>query len=145
MALETEQSSPSRLLPWGIEDVGSMLDALDGTTPARISFSTAKAVRQEHRMPSARSLRHELRIFCQAHNALQVASEGGPHNEALVTNLERATKLLHITPALLQWSDGRCNRQGRYYEYTRGELADLIDWLMGVRGETSTESTGTYT
>ena len=42
-------------------------------------------------MPFARSLRHALRIFCQAHNALQVAPAGGPRNEALVTNLERAT------------------------------------------------------
>ena len=62
-----EQSSPSILLPGGIEDVGPTLDALDGTTFARMSLSTAKAVRQEHRMPFARSLKHALRIFCQAH------------------------------------------------------------------------------
>ena len=98
---QSEQSSPSILLPWGIEDVGPMLDALDGTALAMTSLSTVKAVRQEHRMPFARSLRHALRIFCQAHNALQGAPAGGPHNEALVTNLERATKLLHVTPALL--------------------------------------------
>ena len=109
---QSQQSSPSILLPWGIEDVGPMLDALDGTTLARVSLSTAKAIRQEHRMLFARSLRHALRIFCQARNALQVAPAGGPHDEALVTNLERATKLLHITPALLQSSDGRCSRQG---------------------------------
>ena len=127
---QSEQSPPSILLPWGIEDVGPMLDALDGTTLARMSLSTAKAVRQEHRIPFARSLRHALRIFCQAHNALQVAPAGGPHNEALVTNLERATKLLHITPALLQSSDGRYSRQGRYNEYARGELTGLIDWLV---------------
>ena len=131
---QSEQSSPSVLLPWGIEDVGPMLDALDGTTLAGMSLSTAKAVRQEHRMPFARSLRHALRIFCQAHNALQVAPTGGPHNEALVTNLERATKLLHITPALLQSSDGRCSRQGRYNEYARGELTGLIDWLVVFAG-----------
>ena len=112
-----------------------MLDALDGTTLARMSLSTAKAVRQKHRMPFARSLRHALRIFCQAHNALQVASAGGPHNEALVTNLERATKLLHITPALLQSSDGCCSRQGRYNEYTGGELAGLVDWLVVFEGK----------
>ena len=35
---QTEQSSPSILLPWGIEDVGPMLDALDGTTLSRISL-----------------------------------------------------------------------------------------------------------
>ena len=40
----SEQSPPSILLPWGIEDVGPMLDALDGTTLARMSLSTAKAV-----------------------------------------------------------------------------------------------------
>ena len=128
------QSSPSILLPWGIEDVGPMLDALDGTTLARMSLSTAKAVRQEHRMPFARSLRNSLRIFCQAHNALQVSPAGGPHNEALVTNLERATKLLHITPGLLQSSDGRCSRQGRYNECARGELTGLIDWLVVFAG-----------
>ena len=114
--------------------MGPKLDALDGTTLARMSLSTAKAVRQEHRMPLARSLRHALRSFCQAHNALQVAPAGGPHNEALFTNLERATKLLHITPALLQSSDGRCSRQGRYNEYARGELTGLIDWLVVFAG-----------
>ena len=112
----------------------AMLDALDGTTLARMSLATAKAIRQEHRMPSARSLRHALHIFCQAQNALQVAPAGGSHNEALVTNLERATKLLHITPALLQSSDGRCSRQGRYNEYARGELTGLIDWLVVFAG-----------
>ena len=73
-------------------------------------------------------------FFCQAHNALQVAPAGGPHDEALVTNLERATKLLHITPALLQSSDGRCSQQGRYNEYTREELTGLIDWLVVFAG-----------
>ena len=131
---QSEQSSPSILLPWRIEDMGPMLDALDGTTLARMSLSTAKAIRQEHRMPFARSLRHALRFFCQAHNALQVAPAGGPHNEALVTNLERATKLLHITPALLQSSDGRCSRQGHYNGYARGELTGLIDWLVVFAG-----------
>ena len=132
---QSEQSSPYMLLPWEIEDVGPMLDALDGTALAIMSLSTAKAVRQEHRMPFARSLRHALRIFCRFHNALQVASAGGPHNEALVTNLKRAPKLLHITPAILQSSDGHCSRQGRYDEYTRGELTGLIVWLVVFTGK----------
>ena len=85
-------------------------------------------------MSFARSLKHALRIFCQAPNALQVAPADRPHNEALVTNLERATKLLHITPALLQSSDGRCSRQGRFNEYARGELTGLIDWLVVFAG-----------
>ena len=79
-------------------------------------------------------MRHPLRIFCQAHNVLQVAPAGGSHNKALVTNLERATKHLHITPAFLQSSDGRFSRQGRYNEYTRGELAGIIDWLAVFAG-----------
>ena len=62
---QSEQYSPNRLLPWGIEDAGPMLDALDGTTLARTSLSTAKAVRQEHRWPFARSMKHALRILCQ--------------------------------------------------------------------------------
>ena len=111
-----------------------MLDALDETTLARMSLSTAKSIRQEHRMPFTGSLKHALRIFCQAPNALQVVPAGRPHNEALVTNLERATKLLHITPALLQSSDGRCSRQGRFNEYARGELTGLIDWLVVFAG-----------
>ena len=114
--------------------MGPMLDALDGTALAMMSLSTEKAVRQEHRIPFARSLGHVLRILCQAHNAQQVAPAGGPQDEALVTNLERATKLLHITPALLQSSDGRCSRQGRYNEYARGELTGLIDWLVVFAG-----------
>ena len=93
-------------------------------------------------MPFARSLRYALRIFCQAHNALQVAPAGGPHNEALVTNLERDTKLLHITPALLQSSNGRCSRQRRYNEYGRGELTGLIDWLVVFAGRSRQKARG---
>ena len=59
---QSEQSSPRIPLLWGI-GVEPMLDALDGTTLVRMFRSTAKAVRQEHRMPFARSLRHALRIF----------------------------------------------------------------------------------
>ena len=69
-----EKSSPSILLLWGIEGVGPMLDALDGTSLARMFRSTAKAVRQEHRMPFARSLRHALRICSSSSQC----STGGP-------------------------------------------------------------------
>ena len=122
-------------MPWGIEDVGPMLDGLDRTTLARMSLSTAKSVRQEYRISFARDLRHALCIFCQARNALQVALAGGHYNEALVTNLERATKLLRITTALLQSTDGRCSRRGRYNEHTRGELMDLFNWLVVFAGD----------
>ena len=131
---QSEQSSPSIRLLWGIECVEPMLDALEGTTLARMFRSTAKAVRQEHRMPFVRSLRHALRTFLSSSQCSTGSPAGGPHNEALVTNLERATKLLHITPALLQPMDGRCSQQGRYNEYTRGELTGLIDWLVVFAG-----------
>ena len=77
---------------------------------------------------------HALRIFCQPHNALQVAPAGGPHNEVLVTNLERAIKLLRVFPALLQSLDGRRSRQECYNEYTRGEVAVPIDRLVVFAG-----------
>ena len=51
-----------------------------------------------------------------------------------LSNLERATKLLHISPVVLELSDGRCSRQGRYNEYIRGELAGLIDWQTAFAG-----------
>ena len=90
--------------------------------------------RQEHRAAFARSLQHALRIFCRAHNVLQVAQADNPHTATLHKDLERATKLLHITPTLLQSSDGRCSHQGRYNEYARGELAGLIDLLVVFAG-----------
>ena len=113
---------------------GTHARCLDGTTLARKYLSTAKTVRPEHKISFARSLRHVLRVFCRPHNALQLAPVGGPHNEARVTNLERATKLLRIILALLQSSDGRCSRQERYNENTRGKLAGLIGWLVVFTG-----------
>ena len=108
---------------------GSMLDALDGTSLAKMSLSAAKTVLQEHPTPFVRSRRHSLSVLRQAHSALQVAPAGGPHNEPLVTNLERATKLLHITPVCVQSPDECCSRQALYNAYTRLELVGLIDWL----------------
>ena len=55
-----------------------------------------------------------------------LALPNSPNNINLVTNVEGATKLLHITPALIQSSDGRCSRQGRYKDYAEGSLA--IGW-----------------
>ena len=77
---------------------------------------------------------YTTRIFCQAYDALQVAPASDPHSEALANDLERATKLFHITQALIQSSDGRCSRQGSYDEYTRGEPVGLIHWLMVFAG-----------
>ena len=94
--------------------MGPLLDALDEATLARMPLSTAEAVRQEHRIPFARSLKHALRIFFQTHNTLQVASASGPHNEALVTKLERDTKPLHITPGFYsRRMDALAGRNGK--------------------------------
>ena len=101
----------------GIEDVGPVLDVLDGMSLTTMSLSTSKTIRQDHRMPFARCLRYALRLFRQAHNVIQAAPADSPNTANLVTNFERATKLLHITQALLQTSDGRCSRQGRCNEY----------------------------
>ena len=73
--------------------------------------------------------------FLSSSQCLQVAPAGGLHNQALATNLVRATKLLHITPALLESSAGRCSRRGHYNEYMKGELVDLIDWLVVLAGK----------
>ena len=57
-----------------------------------------------------------------------------------MTNLEKATKLLHITPTLLQSSDKRCSRQGHYNEYAEGNLMGLIDWLVVFAGRSRHKS-----
>ena len=115
--------------------MGPELDALDETALAKMLLSMVKAVRKEHRAAFARSLQHVLHISCRAHNALQVAQADNPLTTTLHKNLERATKLLHTTLALLQSSDGRCSHQERYNEYARGELTGLIDWLVVFAGE----------
>ena len=134
---QSEQSSPSISYTFAVRNrrCGAHARCSRRNSPCQdVSLHSKRGSAGVHRMPFARSLRHALRIFCQAHNALQVAPAGGSHNEALVTNLERATKLIHITPALLQSSDGRCSRQGRYNEYARGELTGLIDLLVVFAG-----------
>lgn len=52
---------------WGIEYMGPVRDAPDVIIYVTTSRSTAKAVRQEHRMPFACSLRHALRLCHQPH------------------------------------------------------------------------------
>ena len=103
-----------------------------------LSFSTAKVLRMGHRGPFARSLQHALRLFMRAHDAVSCYDSTPPL--ALTRDLERAIKLLHITPALLQSSDGRCSRQSRYNEYGRGELGPLIQWLLVYANCSSTRS-----
>ena len=104
---------------------------------ARMSLSMAKVVWKEHQTPFTHNLRPALCVFCRTHNALRIAPAGVSHNEALVTILERAAKLLRITLApstvtgcTLQLSDARWSREGRHNEYTRGELVVLLDWLV---------------
>lgn len=44
--------------------------------------------------------------------------------------LVRATKLLHLTPALHGSTDGRMNRVSRFNRFANGDLSEPIAWLM---------------
>ena len=81
--------------------MGLMLDALDGTTLARVSLPMAKAIRQDHRTPFARSLRHALTIFCQAHSALWVARAGDPHKYRHLSLVSRELPSFSKPPRLV--------------------------------------------
>ena len=98
--------------------MGPVLDALDGTTLAKMSLSTSKTIREERRMPFARSLRHALRLLRQTHNELQVAPANSP-------NLERATKLIHIDPVFFEVR-AHCTNIGC------GKREAYINWSMGL-------------
>lgn len=86
--------------------MGLALDALDGITLAQLSLSTSKVLRKKHRVSFALRLHHALHLFIQAHDAIVVAPDASSPPPALVFSLEYATTLLHITPPLLQSSDG---------------------------------------
>ena len=83
----------------------------------------------------ARSLRHALRFFCQAHNALQVAQAGGPHNETLLLTL-RELPSFSTSPQLFysRRMHAVVGRDAITNEYTLGELTGLIDWLVMFAG-----------
>lgn len=49
-------------------------------------------------------------------------------------NLERATKLLRIIPALVQSSDCCCIGRDRYKDYDRGKVGNLTEWLHMLAG-----------
>lgn len=67
-------------------------------------------------------------LFIQAHDA-EVPPDSSSPPLALVLKLERATRL-HITPVLLQSSDGRCSRRGNYKEFAGSGLGSLIEWTV---------------
>ena len=92
------------LMFWGIEDVGLVLDALDWTTLTTMSLSTSKTVRQEHRMPFARSLGQALRFPRQAHNALLEAPADSPQTTNLVTNLHQVSAHYPGPPTVTRWT-----------------------------------------
>lgn len=87
----------------------------------------SKILLHEHRIPSALRLRRVLHLFVQGHEAVVITPDASSLTLALAQILERATKLLHTTPALLPSSKGRCSRQGRFIEFTKGELGALIE------------------
>lgn len=78
------------------------LDSLDSASLTQLSLPTSKILHKEHRAPFALRLLHALRLFVQAQDAAVAAPDASPPSPALALNLEWATKLLHITPVLLQ-------------------------------------------
>lgn len=46
------------------------------------------------------------------------------------TCLERAVKLLHITPAILETIDGKIPRQLRYELFAADEIGRILEWLL---------------
>lgn len=101
MSNGTQPNSP---LDLGMEDKGLALDAL-----AQLLLSTSKVLRKKRRAPFAQRLHHAFRLFTQAHDAMVVIPDYSSPSLTPDLNLERATKFLHNTPALLQSSDGHCS------------------------------------
>ena len=96
----TAPEAASPLLNWGLDRVGPALDRLDAATLTCLPFSTSKVIRQSHRRLFAVRFRHAVRLLLQAHGQCRLSA--GRQDEHLRLNVERAVKLLHVTPALLQ-------------------------------------------
>ena len=98
---------------------------------SKLSFATSKNIRREHRRLFGSYFMHALQLFLQAQRALQSRVESGKTMvDREQTHLERATKLLHLTPALLQSADGRIPRNRRYELYAAGDIAGMVEWLI---------------
>ena len=145
--------SATKILPWCLEDVGKELDQVPVAELSVVSFATAKHVRPEHRQLFGKYLTHAIRLFVQAHGRIRArgtvassqaqgladsspiagvegSSQAQGSCQADHTRLERAVKLLHVTPALLQSIDGRIPRQRRYELFAAGEIGRMLEWLI---------------
>ena len=105
------------------------MDHLPVSELSTLSFPTAKHIRREHRQLFNKFLLHVIKLFLQAHGSLRPISTEEPP-PAAHTNMERAIKLLHVTPALLQSVDGRLTRQSRYELFAVGDLGTMLAWLV---------------
>ena len=120
----------ARVLPlaWGLEEVGLALDSISAEELTKLSFATVKEVRPQHRNQLGHAIQHSIRLFLRAHEELVLQRATG-HAQPGVT-IERAIKLLHLTPALLLSTDGRMSRQGRFNAFTSGDIGGLLSWLI---------------
>ena len=106
-----------------------MLDQLPITDLSTLSFSTSKHIRRDHRRLFGNFLHHAMRLFIKAHSTLRARGEEQA-TQRDHTRLERAIKLLHLTPALLQSTDGRLTRQHRFELFAAGDLGNVLPWLV---------------
>ena len=130
-----DDDSPSPLLPWGLEDVREALDSVPTSEIECLSFSTAKIIRHEHRQLFGTFFRHAVQLFTQAWGKCTTGRESDT-TQADRDQLNRAVKLLHVTPALLQSTDGRIARQQRYDCYAQGNLTAMLSWLVSFAKQT---------
>lgn len=107
---------------------------LDGITLVQQSLSTSKVFRKVYRAPFPLRLSIAFRLFVRAHDTVVIAPYANSLAPALDFNVDRAIKLLHITPALLLSSDSHSSRQTSYDELTSDELRSLIAWTVTHAG-----------
>lgn len=101
------------------------MDKQGQPTLVLLPFSTAKGIHQAHGRLFAVRLRRPTRLLHQAHAQCPLSPER--HDQQLSINLERAVKLLHLTPTLVQSSDGRISGEDRYNRYPAGHIDETLE------------------
>lgn len=94
-----------RFLNLGLDTVGSAFDKLDKAIFVLLPFSADKEIRGAHQRLFAVRLRHAIQLLLRVHNEYRLSLNR--YYSSLRFNIERVVKLLHVTPSLLQSSDGR--------------------------------------
>lgn len=104
-----------------------MLDSLAGEELAKCVFAIVKEVRRQNWLKLGPDLKHVMEPFLRAHDelVLQSAIDSNPS-----LTLERAIRLLHLTPGLLPSADGRSSRRGRFRTFLKGDIGGILSWLL---------------